>query len=270
MTGPPNPSALDRLDAWHGPTLQFLNSRMDHEHMNTPSPQTWIVTGASRGLGRAITLQLGKRGHRVVAIARDVERLRAVADAAENGHVLVHPLDLADADALGAGITALLQQYPHIDGLINNAGIGAYRSLVEHSDTELRDIIQVNLTASIQLCRAVLPGMLMQRAGHIVNIGSDLGRRPLANMAAYVASKHGLTGFSHSLLREVKDLGLRVSLINPGIIDTDFGGGSEGSRDPHGSLHPEALAALVMQVIEQPGSLLIDEVSVHPLGQQSF
>lgn len=238
--------------------------------MNTQPPQTWIVTGASRGLGRAITLQLAKRGHRVLAIARDEQRLLALAQAVESGNVLPCPLDLADAEGLAAGITALLQQHPHIHGLINNAGIGTYRPFVDHAEAELRDIIQVNLTASIQLSHAVLPGMLLRRTGHIVNIGSDLGRRPLANMAAYVASKHGLTGFSHSLLREVKDAGVRVSLINPGIIDTDFGGGVEGSRDPQGSLHPEALAGLVMQVIEQAGSLLVDEVSVHPIGQAEF
>ena len=238
--------------------------------MKTPQLQTWIVTGASRGLGRAITLRLAKRGHRVLAIARDGQRLQALADSVEAPQVVPYPLDLAKAVEVSAGVARLLQQHPDVHGLINNAGIGAYRPFVEHSEAELRDIIQVNLTASIQICHAVLPGMLARRAGHIINIGSDLGRRPLANMAAYVASKHGLTGFSHSLLREVKDSGVRVSLINPGIIDTDFGGGSEGSRDPHGSLHPDALAGLVMQVIEQTGSLLVDEVSVHPMGQEDF
>jgi short-subunit dehydrogenase len=86
-------------------------------------------------------------------------------------------------------------------------------------------------------------------------------------MTAYVASKHGLTGFSHSLLREVKGAGIKVSLINPGIIDTDFGGGTEGTRDQAGSLQPADLARLILQVIEQPGSTLVDELSVHPLGQ---
>ncbi|MBL8243379.1 MAG: SDR family NAD(P)-dependent oxidoreductase, partial [Rhodanobacteraceae bacterium] len=106
-----------------------------------------------------------------------------------------------------------------------------------------------------------------QRAGHIVNIGSDLARRPLANMAAYVASKHGLAGFSHSLLREVKDAGIKVSLVNPGIIDTGFGGGSEGSRDRAASLHPATLARLILDAVLQPGSVVVDELTVHPAGQ---
>jgi short-subunit dehydrogenase len=138
---------------------------------------------------------------------------------------------------------------------------------MEHSESELVAIIQVNLTAVIQICHAVLPRLLGQGRGHIVNIGSDLGRRPLANMAAYAAAKHGLAGFSHSLLREVKSAGIKVSLINPGIIDTDFGGGTEGSREGAWSLRPGDLARLIIQVIEQPGSTLVDELSVHPLGQ---
>jgi short-subunit dehydrogenase len=89
-------------------------------------------------------------------------------------------------------------------------------------------------------------------------------------MAAYVASKHGLTGFSHSLLRELKSEGIKVSLVNPGIIDTDFGGAREGSKDEAWSLRPATLATLVMQLVDQPGSVVVDELSVHPLGQGDF
>ena len=112
--------------------------------------------------------------------------------------------------------------------------------------------------------------LLGRGRGQVINIGSDLGRRPLANMAAYVASKHGLAGFSHSLLREVKDRGLRVSLVNPGLIDTGFGGGTERGGDDARKLSPERLAALVLQLIEQPPTLVVDELSVHPLGQADF
>lgn len=231
---------------------------------------TWIVTGASRGLGRALCLRLAAKGHEVLALARDAARLRQLAERCEAGCILPCPLDLADGDALASAIAALLVRHPRIDGLINNAGIGSYRPFVEHAETELRAILQVNLAAPIQLCRALLPQMLARGGGQIINIGSDLGRRPLAHMAAYVASKHGLTGFSHSLLREVKDSGVRVSLINPGIIDSDFGGGREGSREAREALPVDTLAALVMQLISQPAQLVVDELSVHPVGQADF
>ncbi len=227
---------------------------------------TWIVTGASRGLGRHLVQQLAGRGHRVLACARDLGRLQTLAEEFP-GRVLALALDLADAAQIGPKLSQALETETHLSGLINNAGIGSYKPFIEHSEAESIAILQVNLTAAIQACHAVLPRLLAQRSGHIVNIASDLGRRPLANMAVYAASKHGLVGFSHSLLREVKSSGVKVSLVNPGIIDTDFGGASEGSREEAWSLRPKLLAHLIVQIIEQPGSVVVDELSVHPLGQ---
>lgn len=230
---------------------------------------TWIVTGASRGLGRQLVLQLRARGHRVLAIARPGPALDALAADDPAGIVPV-PLDLADADAIGPAIRALVAGHAPIAGVINNAGIGRYHPFLGHDEAELRAILQVNLVAVVQVCHALLPHLLANGGGQVVNIGSDLARRPLANMAAYVASKHGLAGFSHSLLREVKDRGVRVCLVNPGMIDTAFGGGQEGGRDDASRLSTARLAAVVMQVIEQPAHLVLDEVTVHPMGQADF
>jgi short-subunit dehydrogenase len=231
---------------------------------------TWIVTGASRGLGRHLTLQLAQRGDTVLACARDEARLATLASIATGGEVRPVPLDLSDARQIAVRLRAAMGGAGDIAGVINNAGIGHYKPFLEHSETELLQILQVNIGSVMQVCHAVLPRLLRQGHGHIVNIGSDLGRRPLANMAAYVASKHALTGFTHSLLREVKSQGVRVSLINPGMIDTDFNGGTEGQGDPHACLSPAALATLILQVIDQPAGLVVDELTVHPLGQQDF
>ncbi len=227
---------------------------------------TWLITGASRGLGRHLALQLAQRGHRVLACARDAERLQALA-AQSGGAVVPVVVDLADATQIGARLSAAIAGEAHISGVVNNAGFGAYKPFLEHSEAESIQLVQVNLTAAIQVCHAVLPRLLAQGSGHIVNVGSDLARRPLANMAVYAAAKHGLAGFSHSLLREVKQAGVKVSLVNSGIVDTDFGGAAEGSRDAHWSLQPADLAQLIVQLIEQPGNVVVDELSVHPLGQ---
>ena len=227
---------------------------------------TWIVTGASRGLGRQLARQLAERGFEVLACARDAASLAEVA-AHPCGRIRALPLDLGDAATLTPALHAALAGVERLDGVVNNAGIGSYKPFADHAEAELLSILQINLGAVMQICHAVLPRMRAQGAGHIVNIGSDLARRPLANMAAYVASKHGLAGFSHSLLREVKDAGIKVSLVNPGIIDTGFGGGSEGSRDPAASLHPATLARLILDAVLQPGSVVVDELTVHPLGQ---
>jgi short-subunit dehydrogenase len=230
--------------------------------------KTWIVTGASRGLGRELALQLAARGARVLALARDAGAL-AVLQEAQPGIVPL-AVDLADADALGDALTRALHDVGDLAGAINNAGIGWYKPFLEHDESELQRLVQVNLLAPMLIARAALPKLLEQGHGHIVNIGSDLGRRPLANMAPYVASKHGLAGFSHSLLREVKGSGVRVSLVQPGLIDTAFGGGEEGSGDGVGSLAVATLAQVVLQLIDTPPGVVIDELTVHPLGQAEF
>jgi short-subunit dehydrogenase len=229
----------------------------------------WIITGASRGLGRALALQLVARGQQVLACARDAAALASLrAQAPEQIQTFV--MDLSDAQSIAPAFAGMLDGLGDapLQGLVNNAGIGHYKPFVEHSEAEALQILQVNLNAAVQASHAVLPRLLAQGRGHIVNIASDLARRPLANMAVYVASKHGLAGFSHSLLREVKGRGVKVSLVNPGIIDTAFGGGSEGSRDESWSLRPAQLATLIAQMLlDQPAHLIIDELNVHPLGQ---
>jgi short-subunit dehydrogenase len=232
----------------------------------------WIVTGASRGLGAALVRELASRGESVLAIARDQAQLQQLQAETSIERVTVCALDLSKSDQIKPKLLNTLAAFSGISGVFNNAGIGSYKAFSEHSESELIDIVQVNLTAVMQICHIAVPILLRQGFGHIVNIGSDLGRRPLANMAAYVASKHGLTGFSHSLLREVKSAGVRVSLVNPGMIDTHFGGGGSeaGLRDEAKHLKPEALAKLLVDITQQPGHLLIDELTVHPLGQADF
>ena len=233
----------------------------------------WLVTGASRGLGRAIAARLLRRGHEVLAIARDAARLAELAAASDRdgtGALRTLALDLADPAAIAPALQEALHGVEHVHGLVNNAGFAALGPFAEQSEAQALQTLQVNLMAAVQVTHAVIGRLLAQRSGHVINIASDLARRPAADLATYVAAKHGLAGFSHSLLREVKDSGVKVSLVNPGIIDTDFAGGSPGSRAPEWSLRPDALADLVLAVIEQPGFQLVDELSVHPLQQGEY
>jgi len=232
--------------------------------------QTWIITGASRGLGRHLALRFAARGDHVLACARDAQRLELLARNPNPGRITPVVFDLADAAQIRHKLLAAIAAAGGVDGVINNAGIGEYKAFEAHTEDELLRIVQVNLSACMQVCHVVLPFLRARGAGHIVNIGSDLARRPLANMAAYAATKHGLLGFSHSLLRELRPHGIKVTLVNPGIIDTDFGGATEGTRDPHGSLQPAQLAALIEALVSQPGNMLIGETTVHPLGQSGF
>jgi 3-oxoacyl-[acyl-carrier protein] reductase len=229
---------------------------------------TWLVTGASRGLGRQLARSLARRGHRVIAAARDPATLAPLQ--AEFGAEAIRPLelDLADAATVTPAIAAAVAAVGDIEGVINNAAIGSYRPFLEHSEDELLTLLQVNVGAVLQVCRAVLPALVARGGGRIINIASDLSTRPLANMAPYVASKFALRGLSLSLLREFKDRGVQVSLVQPGIIDTGFDGHVEGSRAGDGALAPTALAELIVDLTELPAAMLVDEITLHPIGQE--
>ena len=234
--------------------------------------ETVLVTGASRGLGAALAQVLLLRGYRVVMAARGEAELQRRAEALRAQHgerVGWIGVDLARPDAIAAFAAAVLERFGAVDVLINNAGIGSYKPLLEWSASEVAECINVNLLAPMLLSRAFLPGFIARRKGLIVNVASDLARRPLANMAPYVASKFGLLGFSGSLLREVKAHGVKVTSVLPGIVDTAFNGAQEGSKQDTWALPPAALAERITELLELPEHMVVDEITLHPM-QQDF
>lgn len=229
-----------------------------------------LVTGASRGLGAALGRELLAQGHRVVLTARNESELAQAVESLRVAHgerVNWIAADLSSPAAALALVAQVEQRFGALDGLVNNAGIGAWKPLVEWSPQEVIDCVNLNLLAPMLLAQAVLPGMVARRGGIIVNIASDLARRPLANMAPYVASKFGLLGFSGSLLREAKAHGIKVSAVLPGIIDTAFNGAREGSKEETWALRAQALAAQVVALFGLPENVVIDELTIHPLHQ---
>lgn len=223
---------------------------------------TAIVTGASRGLGLAVALALRARGLNVVAAARTRPR--------EDGLEWIEA-DVADPAAIRSLFAKTRERFGPVDVLVSNAGIGWSKPFEEESADDLRRVVALNLTGAMLCAREALPGMLELGRGLIVNVGSDLSRRYNPGMAAYTATKFGLLGFSGSLLREVKDRGVNVVTLLPGVIDTSFGGfAPEGSLGPHEALQPDDLAEVVASLLDAPKNLLVHEVVVHPRGQQGI
>ncbi|HEU0201023.1 MAG TPA: SDR family NAD(P)-dependent oxidoreductase [Burkholderiaceae bacterium] len=226
-----------------------------------------LLTGASRGLGAALARALAARGYRLFLAARNAEELRTRATALEREHgapVGCMRVDLRDAADCRALAAAAESHLGGIDVLINNAAIGQYKPVVEWSDVEVLDVLALNLAAPILLARAALPGMLARGRGYIVDVASDLARRPLANMAPYVASKFGLLGFGASLHREVRDRGVRLTTVMPGIIDSAFNEGKEGSKDERWALPTDVVAARIVELLELPYNVMVDELTIHP------
>jgi short-subunit dehydrogenase len=175
-----------------------------------------LVTGASTGIGRVTALRLARKGARVWAAARDEQRLKTLA--AEQPEIVAAPADVSD----NADRASLVGQCEPVDVLVNNAGLG-WKGLVEDMPpAKVRELLDVNVLALIDLTQRVLPGMLERGRGHIVNVGSIAGYVAAPGETVYCATKFAVQGFTDGLRREVAGRGVDVTLIAPGPIKTEF------------------------------------------------
>jgi short-subunit dehydrogenase len=175
-----------------------------------------LVTGASTGIGRASALLLAGKGARITAAARDEDRLRALA--AEQPGITVQRADVTvDADR-----ATLVAAAGDLDVLVNNAGLGWHGLVEDMPAARVRELVELNVLALIDLTQRVLPGMLARGHGHIVNIGSIAGFVGVPAEAVYSATKFAVLGFNDGLRRELRGRGIDVSLIAPGPIKTEF------------------------------------------------
>lgn len=183
-----------------------------------------IVTGASRGIGRGIAMELAAAGARVICAARDESKLQAVVSeiAAAGGTAEPRTVDVSKRDSIDALIAGVVAAHAQIDVLVNNAGITRDQLLLRMKAADWDDVIATNLTSVFGSTQAVLKPMLKQRRGSIVNVGSVVGLSGNAGQANYAAAKAGLIGFSKSVAREVASRGIRVNVVAPGYIDTDM------------------------------------------------
>ena len=181
-----------------------------------------VITGAGRGIGRAIALAYAQEGAQVVLAARSVEALQETqAELARLGGTgIVLPTDISDPDAVEALVTQTLAHFGRIDILVNNSGIGGPSApLWEIAPSEWEETFKVNVTGTYLCCRAFLPHMIKQRAGCIVIIGSMTGKRPLLNRTPYAASKMALVGLARTLAWETGPYNIRVNVISPGPVE---------------------------------------------------
>ncbi|MEA2094188.1 MAG: 3-oxoacyl-ACP reductase FabG [Pseudomonadota bacterium] len=183
-----------------------------------------LVTGASRGIGKAIALELGARGATVIGTATSENGARGISETlAENsvsgtGRVL----NVTDPDSIGALLKAMQEDYGAPTVLVNNAGITRDNLLLRMQDDEWDDVIQTNLTSAFRMSKACLRGMMKARHGRIINITSVIAATGNPGQANYAATKAGVIGFTKSLAREIGSRGITVNTVAPGFIDTDM------------------------------------------------
>lgn len=181
-----------------------------------------LVTGASRGIGKAIATQLAQQGATVIGTATSENGAQAISGYLSEFGGKGFALNVTDKESVDTTIKAINEAHGGIDILVNNAGITRDNLLMRMKDDEWQDIIDTNLTSIFTLSKAVLRGMMKKRFGRIVNIGSVVGSAGNAGQANYAAAKAGVIGFSKSMAREVASRGITINVVAPGFIDTDM------------------------------------------------
>ena len=230
--------------------------------------QIAIVTGAGRGIGRAISLRLAEMGARVVLVARDRGKIETVREEIETGggQAETAACDLRSPEAIAALGERIRAEYARCDILVNNAGVGNQgQPLYEMPVAEWDLLMETNLRAPYLMIQAFARLMIAAKRGHIVNISSLAGKNPLLNGAAYSASKWGLNGLTYSVSEELRPYGIRVSVIAPGSVNSGFASGRDwSSKDPATKIQPEDIAGIVAMLVTQPPQSFISEVLVRP------
>lgn len=187
--------------------------------------QRWLITGSSRGLGRALAQAVLEAGHRLVATARDPAQLQDLVER-HGDAIRAVPLDVTDPAAADAAVQVAAEDFGGLDVLVNNAGYGNVNSVEDTSLEDFRRQIETNLFGTIIMTKAAIPLMRQQRSGHIVQFSSVGGRVGAPGRAPYSAAKWAVEGFSEVLAQEMALVGVRVTIIEPGGFRTDFAGAS--------------------------------------------
>lgn len=234
--------------------------------------QVALVSGANRGIGKAIAAALADAGARVVLVARKERALAEVAAALsrDGASVSWHASDISREDEVEALFDAIDREHGRLDVLVNNAGVGAFGHLHELAVEAFDRAMAVNVRGTFLCCRAGLIRMIPQGHGAIINVSSVVGFKGYREQSAYAASKHGVMGLTKSLAVEAQQHGIRVSAVLPGGVDTDMVRASRPDLDPGDLLLPEDVAQAVMYLLSLSPRAAVDQIYLRRRGSTPF
>ncbi len=236
------------------------------------SGQSALVTGAGRGIGRAIGSALAVAGARVFLAARTTDQLESAArEIQQNGGTAVPvPTDLSKEEDIQSLFQRISDRAGGLDILVNNAGVGFFGPLVEFSSSDFDRVMQVNTKATFLCCQRALRLMIPKRKGYIINISSVVGFKGYPNQAAYTASKHAVMGLTKSLAVEAQEHGIRVSAVLPGGVNTKMVADARPDLDPKILLQPEDIAHTVLYLLSLSDRAAVDQIYIRRRGSQPF
>ena len=223
--------------------------------------RTLLVTGASSGIGRAIARRLLKQGHTVIGTSRDYSQFKT---SHKNFHAI--EIDFSQLDLVINMIKKLEKSYPLLDGVVFSAGYGQFGSIEQFSYSQIEQLMTVNFTSQAFITRALLPGLKRKAHSNLIYIGSEAALKGSRKGTVYCASKFALRGFTQALREECGSSSVRVSLINPGMVKTDFFDSLSfrpGDDETH-ALLPEDIAETVSYILDSSNNMVIDEINLNP------
>ncbi len=225
-----------------------------------------VVTGATKGIGRAIAEALLNAGALVSINARREDEIsHSLLALKENkgGQVIGFSCDVRDFSQVKSFFDSTIDTFGGVDILINNAGVGVFKSVEETTPDEFRTVLETNLFGVFYCCHVAIPLMKARGGGYIINISSLAGANPHPEMAAYNASKFALNGFSEAMMQEVRHDGIKVSYIMPGSVNTEFGGDEPGEQKSW-QLQPQDVAKVVLDLLDHSDRSLPSRVEIRP------
>ena len=231
--------------------------------------KTIIITGASRGIGRATALLLAENGANVVAMARNNDELSALTTEAAEAQLSIKTIrgDVSVEADTQRVIDFALAQFGRIDVLINNAGYGIFKNVEDITVAEWDDLMATNARGMFLMTKAALPHLKAQMGGHIINIASDVAKRTFAGGSLYTASKYAQEAFTGSLRKETRAFNVKVSAVYSGLVDSHFHDKGHGHPTSANWLKSQDMAQAIFYIANQPAHVVIDELMIHPLEQ---
>ena len=221
-----------------------------------------LVTGSSSGIGYEITLKLLGLGAKVIGIARNHDRSKL-----ENKNYTTYKCDVSAHQKLEILLKQILKKHPQINCFISNAGFGDFGPLENFSTLQIKNFIATNLTSHIVMTKLLLPHFKRIKIGDIIFIGSEAGLLGAKNGSLYCTAKFGLRGFSEALSKDVANKNIRVSIINPGMIRTDFfeNLNFEPGNDEENAINIKDVSSTVAYILDLSRNTIVDEINLSPL-----